>query len=111
MYLGTSALEEATENNMPEAVKLLLQYGADTNCMMITKDHALIDAIRKNYTKIVSLLLQYGAEPNARYTPILNKERSSLHLAMNNSNQEIIDLLLSMAQLSIKKIQMKIRLS
>jgi len=74
-----------------EAVKLLLNAGANPNIQNKDKDTPLIYAVEYNYPEIVQMLIDHGANPNTA-----NKNRdTALALATKGNNLEIIEILLS----------------
>lgn len=60
-------LQLASEENMIDLVKLLLENGADPNFSNLRRPTPLIIAARKGYTEIVNLLLTHKADVNLRF--------------------------------------------
>ncbi len=64
---GETALMTAMRSGNIDAVKALLQHGADVKAKdAVTQQTALMWAVRSNFPAAVEILLEYGAEINAR---------------------------------------------
>lgn len=63
---GNTALNFALWNNQVEAVKLLLELGADPNATNNQGDTPLENSVRKGDYETTKILLEHGADPNAR---------------------------------------------
>jgi hypothetical protein len=74
---GDTPLHAAVRVNSPRIIRLLLEYGADSNVKNEDGDTPLHAAVRVNSPRIITLLLDYGADMNAE-----NKDgESALQLA------------------------------
>ncbi|KAK3087512.1 hypothetical protein FSP39_006803 [Pinctada imbricata] len=90
---GLSPLMKASRENKPEAVKLLLKYGADLNVESpprFEQKTALHYAIRGGNFEIVKMLVENGA----RLSRPENYKFSPLHEAILSDRVDICDLLL-----------------
>jgi serine/threonine-protein phosphatase 6 regulatory ankyrin repeat subunit B len=93
MYWHETALYQATKHNQTDVVKVLLQYGADTE---IPRRHAgtritpLHVACQLGLTEVAELLLQVGANVNC----ITHEGATPLHQAIGFGRQDIVDLLI-----------------
>lgn len=88
---GYTALHRAAYNGHTEAIKLLIEYGADIGSR--TKDgwQPLHCACKWNKTLSVETLLQHGADPNSQSHGGL----TPLHMAAsNNQSRDILSILL-----------------
>lgn len=98
-YKFATALIIASEIGNIEIVKLLLEYGADTDIQTENRVTALISAIANDHIEIVKLLLEYGADTNVQdedgWVPLMS--------ATEIGNIEIVKLLLEYrADINIK---------
>nr|WP_144925575.1 ankyrin repeat domain-containing protein [Paenibacillus bovis] len=86
-----SALYYAAKHGNEEAVRLLLEHGANPN--QAERDAvdgaALHAAVSGNYLSIVKLLLEYGANVHAE----VEASGNPLYIAMRDNNHEIVELL------------------
>jgi len=57
---------EASRRGHTGAVKLLIDNGADVNCMNSYGEIALIEASDNGHIEVVKLLIEAGADVNAR---------------------------------------------
>ena len=91
----------ASKKGHLEIVNLLLQHGANVNCLNKNNYTPLHFASRQGHTKIVEKLIENGADLNWE-----NDRRSTpLHLATKNGKSEIVKVLLeSNACLTMKNI-------
>ncbi|MGL4652687.1 ankyrin repeat domain-containing protein [Cetobacterium sp.] len=80
----------ASQNGHIEIVKLLLEYGADTNIQTDTGATALGFASQNGHIEIVKLLLEYGADTNIQ----TDTGATALGFALQNGHIEIVKLLL-----------------
>ena len=60
----------------PNAVKILIENGADVNMVHCGK-HPLNSAIKKNQPEMVKMLLEAGAEPNEQTEELVKKSKNS----------------------------------
>lgn len=88
--LGETALHFLCVERFTEAVRLLVEFGADPNLPNEFGDTPLIDAATLGYTEIAAILLQAGADPNAKSDARFNV----LHCAVSSGNAELVGLLL-----------------
>jgi ankyrin repeat protein len=85
-----TALMWAVESGERKAVEILLSGGADVNAGDKTGGTALMRAARDGYMDIARLLLDKNADVNAKD---LNGYNALVWAAMQENNEEIIDLL------------------
>jgi ankyrin repeat protein len=94
-YLGCgSPLRNAAAKGHIEIVRLLLERGADPNLPeegIAPHGHALYSAVYNRHFEIARLLLENGAHPN----PPVESSADALSIAMMNSDEKMIDLLVS----------------
>lgn len=93
-----SFLNEASSKGYIEAVKLLLQYGADINFIAHIRTpndrksydgSSLILAVSSGHNDIVEILLKKGADKNLKNS----KGKTALDIAKENGNDDLINLL------------------
>ena len=101
-----SFYENIHNGNFEEAIKLLIEKGADLNAIDKYGYTALIWACRNNNIEIVKLLIEKGADINAKnfigYTALI--------WACRNNNTEVIKLLIEKELILMIKMMMEIRL-
>jgi ankyrin repeat protein len=94
-YLGSgSALRNAAAKGHLEIVRLLLERGEDPNLPqegIAPNGHALYSAVYNGHFDIAQLLLDHGAYPN----PEVESSADALSIAIRNSDEKMIDLLVS----------------
>jgi uncharacterized protein len=96
MYLnienGWNAAHWATVKNNREALEMLVEYGADLNCVAETDHHQtpLHFAIKFHHTDMAKLLIELGADINQKD----DYHNSPLLYAMHHKNSELVKLLL-----------------
>lgn len=87
---GYTPLIIAAYNNQPEAVKVLLYAGADSNATDGSGNTALMGACFKGYPEIAQLLINNGADINAQH----GNGGTALMFAVMFGRNEMIDVLL-----------------
>ena len=88
--LDLTPLILATNRNLPDIVRFLLDNGADIDTLDYNDETALHDAIINEFTDIVDLLLDAGADPN-----LTNHEgETPLYMAIEANNVAIVRALL-----------------
>ena len=94
-YLGSGApLRNAAARGHIEIVKLLLERGAGPNLPeegIAPNGHALYAAVYGGHYETAKLLLEHGAYPNVE----VESSADTLSIALMNSNQKMVDLLVS----------------
>jgi hypothetical protein len=63
---GDTPLHAAVRVNSPRIIRLLLEYGADSNVKNEDGDTPLHAAVRVESPRIITLLLEYGADRNVK---------------------------------------------
>lgn len=73
-------LQEATENNLFDEVKLLMSYGADPTCEDKWNDSrsAITIAVEKGFIKILKLLLEGASVINLKLENSAKKKTTSI---------------------------------
>ena len=90
LYLDRTPLYAASQEGHVDAVRVLLDHGADVNAQDSIDWTPLHLASCEGHLKVVQLLLDYGATVNAQ-----SGDGSPLHLASDWGNLEVVRLLLS----------------
>jgi ankyrin repeat protein len=88
---GSGALGAAASQGKVEAVKYLLEQGAEPNDggSGPFPFHALHSSVAKEHREIVNLLLEYGADPRIED----GKEQTALIIGLKKGDEEIIRIL------------------
>lgn len=86
-YEGWTPLHTASSVGREPFVKLLLQHGADPNCITKTGQTPLHLAAQKGNVLIIQMLLNYGAQWNIKD----NNGDTALHVASFNHREEAIE--------------------
>ena len=86
---GHTPLMEAVFGNKPDAVRLLLNHGADPNCTNLAGFAALHQGVRYNCHKALTVLLEVGVD----HTVHDKKKRTVLHWAAQYADLETLGLL------------------
>ena len=97
---GNSALHLAARYNSADAVRILLEHGADVNATNNNDETPLIVAIQPNrdILEIIRTLLEYNADVNAKSKPLGN---TALHFALGYNYSEVCMELINSGALNI----------
>jgi ankyrin repeat protein len=77
-----------------DAVRVLLEYGADVNVTNSSGISPLLEACTCNHPEVVRLLLEHGADVEAEARLAVGFHRRPLHIASGDGRMEIVQLLL-----------------
>ncbi|HYD17675.1 MAG TPA: ankyrin repeat domain-containing protein, partial [Patescibacteria group bacterium] len=90
-YWGENALFPAVQSSYTEAVKLLLDYGADAKAVTVQGETLLHAAANTYDAKTMRMLVKAGADINARD----RNKQTPLHIAANKNKLDVVDALLN----------------
>lgn len=94
-YTGYTLLHYAVERSNAEIVELLLKNGAHVDASTVeNRLKPLHIAVMRGNCEIIKYLLIYKAQIDATFDVAISKEYSCLHLAAQNNNLKVIELLL-----------------
>lgn len=93
---GKTALHLAAENGREEAVRVLLEKGANVKAVSDGNWTALHNASEKGHLGVVRLLLEYKADVNAA----TNSGNTALHWAAQNGSEGVVKLLLAHSRIN-----------
>lgn len=91
----TTPLHEATKHKRIDAMRLLLEHGAEVDAKNKKKYTPLIEAVKRNYIDGAELLLSYGADVDYEIDrPWSITEESSIYIASACGNIDMMELLI-----------------